>query len=54
MPNVRAVAAVRVQIHFIMYNHYRFSETQMFGLSLQSSWRHIGLLCAVFYHYQFV
>jgi len=40
------IAAVRVQMHFSMNNHYCFSEAHMFGFSLQPSWRHIGLLSA--------
>ena len=45
--NVLAVAAVMVQMYFIMNKHYRFSEAQAFGFSLQPSWRHIGLLAVV-------
>jgi hypothetical protein len=36
-----------------MYNHYRFSEAQMFGFSLQPSWRHTGLLAIGRFFYLF-
>ena len=39
-----AVAAVRVQMHFSMNNHYFFSEAQALGFHFNPSWRHTGLL----------
>ena len=42
--NVLPIAAMSGQMHFSMNNHYRYSETQAFGFSLQPSWKHIGLL----------
>ena len=42
--NVLTIAAVRIQVLFSTNNHYRFSEAQAFGFSIQPSWRHTGLL----------
>ena len=43
-PNVLAIAAVRVQMQYIMGKYYCFSKAQTFEFSLQPSWRHIGVL----------